>query len=781
MTCRIFAAHDRADAIVGSSRLGHNEGETRGAGRPMGARWRLALRKRAGAILPGLATLLLVLLLQAIGVSAIDSASSLLFDSYQRAKPRPYTDAAVRVIDIDDETLRRLGQWPWPRTDIADLNTRLTNAGAAAIVYDVVFSEPDRTSPANLAQRLRRQGGTNDLLKALGSLPDNDATLARAFDNSNVVLAYFLTNDGKGGQVEPKMGFAYAGSQARTGRSTYNGAIQPLPALRAAAKGLGFVSLPPDNDGIIRKAPMVSTENGALLPALSLEALRVAYQTQSVIVKSDDASAEHGGNGANMVSLKVGDSVVPTTGDGRLLMYFTARQPERVVPAWKILTGALGAAEMEKYFSGQIVLIGTSAAGLYDQKSTPLADRELGAVIHAQALEQIMSKTFLSYPDWGFGVERSALLVFGLIMVFALPWLGALRGAILGLVMVGATLLGSWEAFSQGRLLLDPVWPVLGLILVYIVETAVTFYREERQRAYIHQAFDRYLSPEMVQRIVDDPGRLELGGEERQMTVLFCDIRGFSRLSEKLTPQEIIQFLIAFLTPMCDILLERKATIDKFIGDAVLAFWNAPLDDPDQYANAARGALAMTRRLREINVEKRSADDPLWPGNVSIGIGLNAGPCCVGNMGSAQRLSYSLIGDTVNLASRIEGMTKYYGLQIAIGSELRRHLPHFAIVSLDHVKVVGRDAPEEIFALLGDESLEQEPSFRDFAARHQVMLDAYRAQDWALADRLAVEGQGAAVSCGLRKFYLLIRERVAHFTANPPGADWDGVFSATEK
>jgi adenylate cyclase len=752
----------------------------KGAGRPMGGRLRLALRKRAGAILPGLATLLLVLLLQTIGISAVNSASSLLFDSYQRAKPRPYTDAAVRVIDIDDETLRRLGQWPWPRTDIADLNTRLTNAGAAAIVYDVVFSEPDRTSPASLAQRLRRQGGTNEVLKALGSLPDNDATLAQAFDNSNVVLAYFLTNDGKGGQVEPKMGFAYAGSQARTGRATYNGAIQPLPALRAAAKGLGFVSLPPDNDGIIRRAPMVSTENGALLPALSLEALRVAYQTQSVIVKSDDASAEHGGDGTNMVSLKVGDSVVPTTSDGRLLMYFTARQPERVVPAWKVLTGALGAAQMEKYFSGQIVLIGTSAAGLYDQKSTPLADRELGAVIHAQALEQIMSKTFLSYPDWGFGAERSALLVFGLVMVFALPWLGALRGAILGLVMVGAMLVGSWEAFSQGRLLLDPSWPVLGLILIYLVETGVTYYREERQRAYIHNAFDRYLSPTLVKRIVDDPGQLELGGEERDMTVLFTDIRSFSRISEKLSPHEIIRFLIAFLTPMCDVLLERKATVDKFIGDAVLAFWNAPLDDPDQHANAARGALEMLDRLEELNRSMPGGSEP-WPGEVKIGIGLNAGRCCVGNMGSAQRLSYTLIGDTVNLASRLEGLTKYYGVRILIGSALMEKLPGFAVLPVDSVRVVGRDACETVFTLLGDETLLADPAYRAFAADHAALFAAYQAQHWDEALALMTKTAEAARGHGLDKLHALLAERIAAFRDNPPGADWDGVFSATEK
>ncbi|MDB5706731.1 MAG: adenylate cyclase [Sphingomonas bacterium] len=739
------------------------------------------LRSKGGLILPGLIVLALMLALQAIGVPAIDRVGSLLFDSYQRTKPRVYQDAGVKIVDIDDETLRRLGQWPWPRTDVAELTRRLTDAGAATVAFDIVFSEPDRTSPTRLAERMKKQGGNEGAIAALDKLPDNDAVLADTFRNANVALAFFLTDEKGGGQVEPKMGFAVAGSPPNTGKATYKGAIQPLPALRNAASGLGFVSLPPDSDGIVRKAPLISTENGQLLPSLSLEALRTAYQTQSVIVKSSDASGEYSGDGSNVVSLKVGDSEVPTTPSGQLMMYFTAPHPERIVPAWKILTGRMSPEEMQRNFQGQVVFIGTSAQGLYDLKSTPVAQTELGVVVHAQALEQIITKTFLSQPDWGKGIERTALLALGLIMAFSLPWLGATRGAILGLVMVGGMVIGSWEAFAQQRLLLDPTYPVLGLTLVYVVETALTYYREERQRAYIHQAFDRYLSPEMVKRIVDDPGRLELGGEEREMTVLFCDIRGFSRLSEKLTPQEIIQFLIAFLTPMCDILLARKATIDKFIGDAVLAFWNAPLDDPDQYANAARGALQMTRRLREINIEKRDRNDALWPGNVSIGIGLNSGPCCVGNMGSAQRLNYSLIGDTVNLASRIEGMTKYYGLQIAIGEDLRRHLPHFAILALDHVKVVGRDTPEEIFGLLGDESLEQEPAFRDFALRHAAMLDAYRAQLWAKADALAEAGQGAAVGYGLRKFYLLMRERIAHFAANPPGEGWDGVFSATEK
>jgi adenylate cyclase len=724
--------------------------------------------------------LLAVLGLQLRHVESIDRVGLLLFDSYQRLAPRPYKDAGVTVIDIDDESIRRLGQWPWPRTDIAKMTQQLTDAGALAIAFDIVFSEPDRTSPERLAERARREGAPDEVLKALRSLPDHDAVLAKTISQTPSILGYFLTKDGKGGQIEPKAGISIVGTQPRVG-DDFNGAVQPLPLLREAAPGVGILTIVPDSDGIIRRAPLIVSENGQLLPSLSVEALRLAQGAGTVKVKSSDASGERGGNGATVVEIQDGGLAVPTTDAGELWMYYTAPHPERIVPAWKILTGALSPKEIQEKFEGRIVFIGTSASGLYDLKSTPIEERAMGVDVHAQAVEQMVNQTFLALPDWGPGVERALLVLLGLVMAFSLPWLGATRGAILGLVMVGGMAAGSWFAFRDGHYLISPTYPVIALTLVYLVETALTYYREERQRAYIHQAFDRYLSPELVKRIVDDPGQLELGGEEREMTVLFCDIRGFSRLSEKLTPQEIIKFLISFLTPMCDILLGQKATIDKFIGDAVLAFWNAPLDDPDQYANAARGALAMTARLRAINVEMRGQSDTIWPGEVSIGIGLNAGPCCVGNMGSAQRLSYSLIGDTVNLASRIEGMTKYYGLQIAIGEDLRRHLPQFAIVSLDCVRVVGRDAPEEIFGLLGDESLAETAGFRDFAAKHQTMLDAYRAQDWAKAQALAEAGQSTAVGYGLRKFYLLMHDRIGHFAANPPGADWDGVFAATEK
>ena len=740
------------------------------------------LKGKSGPILLGLAGLLAVLLLQVIGFSATDRLGLLLFDGYQRAAPRPYEDAAVRIVDIDDETIRRLGQWPWPRTDVADLTRRLTAAGASAIAFDVVFSEADRTSPARIAKRMGQEGGSSQIVAALAGMPDHDAMLAQAMHEGPTVLGYFLTRDGVAAAMPPKAGIAVAGSPPDVGVAHFSNAIQPLAALQAAASGNGFVSLIGDSDGIVRKAPLIALQGDQLMPSLSLDALRTAQGAGSITVKSSDASGELGGGsgGGQMVSLKVGQFEVPTTHAGELWMYYTAPHTERVVPAWKILTGALAPAEMEREFGGRIVLIGTGAAGLRDVIATPMVDKELGVMVHAQAIEQMVLGKFLVRPDWAPGLERAVLLAFGLVLVLALPLLGAMRGAFLVAVLVGGVAFGSWSAFRQDGFLLDPTYIVLGLAAVYAVETVWTYYREERQRAYIHHAFDRYLSPDMVKRIVNDPGQLELGGEVREMTVLFCDIRGFSRLSETLGPQEIIRFLIAFLTPMCDILLGRKATIDKFIGDAIVAFWNAPLDDPDHYANAARGSLAMVERLEMLNRQPPADWPGLERGDVQIGIGLNAGPCCVGNMGSAQRLSYSLIGDTVNLASRIEGLTKLFGVKIAIGSALAAQLPGFAVLQLGRVRVVGRAGAETVYALLGDEVLAGDAAYRAFAAGHAAMFDAYHAGDWTGAASLLEAGAEAAGKFGLAKLYDILRERIAALAVSAP-ADWDGVFEATEK
>jgi adenylate cyclase len=762
---------------------GVRQPETAAAGPPPAGRrvrsgrgWRPAL---AGAV-PGILVTLLVALLHWSDLGPLRQLGLLLFDTYQRAAPRAYEPVPVRIVDIDDETIARHGQWPWPRLDMARLTEQLSGAGAAAIAFDIVFSEPDRTSPSRVAAILEANPEARGDLAAVRALADHDAIFAQALGDAPAVLGFFLAREPGPPPPVRKGGLAVAGTAPDT-VPAFAGAINPLPLLADPAAGTGFLTMTGDRDGIVRRAPLVARVKGELVPALSLEALRVAQGAGAILVRASDASGELGaGAETSVVELRVGEFVMPTDAGGELWMHYTRPVPERIVPAWKLIENRLPEDALRRLFEGHIVFVGTGAQGLRDLVSTPVSERELGVMVHAQAVEQMILGRFLKRPDWATGAERALLLLFGIGLALLLPGLGALLSGLLGAVAVAGTFALSWLAFRHWGLLLDPVAPALAASVSYVAVTAVSFWREEKARAYIRQAFDRYLSPELVERIAADPGQLELGGEDRDMTVMFLDVRGFSRLSEAMGPRDVIAFLVEFLTPMTDILLAHKATIDKYIGDAILAFWNAPVDDPDHAANAARATLAMVRRLAELNAEKAGGLGP-WPGEIRIGIGLNTGLCCVGNIGSAQRLNYSLIGDTVNLASRIEGQTKAYGVTIAMGEETARRLPGFALLELDRLRVVGRDRPETIFALLGDEALGRSPEFLALSEAHGAMLAAYRAQAWAEARAHLAAMAAAGGPFGLEKLADLYRARIDRFEQVPPGPGWDGVADAESK
>jgi len=401
--------------------------------------------------------------------------------------------------------------------------------------------------------------------------------------------------------------------------------------------------------------------------------------------------------------------------------------------------------------------------------------------VQAAAVDAILAGDSLSRPAWAKSMEwiiGISLALFALIFggQFTERWAITVPFAILISIIFS-----SWIAFSQFHFLFDPIIPLtLGGTTAATV-AALRFSDTARARAHIRRAFDRYLSPELVERIVRDPSKLELGGEERDMTVLFCDVRGFSALSERMQPQDIIQFLIGLLTPMTDILLGGRATIDKYVGDAIIAFWNAPLDDPSHAKNAADTALAMIARLTELNREMPNQSRYPWPGKVQIGIGLNSGPVCVGNMGSEHRLNYSMIGDTVNLASRIEGLTKYYGIEIALGNEIASRLDQYAIIEIDRVRVIGRLGAESIHALVGDPKIASSEPFHMTKNLINTMRAAYLGRNWDKSDDLLdllIDHSGARMFDKLISIY---RDRIARFRELPPPLDWDGVYDAQEK
>ncbi len=706
----------------------------------------------------------------------IEGLTLSVFDTYQRIKPRDQTDSPVLVIDVDEASLKSRGQWPWPRTDVAELAARLTNLGAAAIAFDIVFSEPDRTSPARLAERLKQL----DLLKEgadLNALPDNDKIFADILKQTPSIGGMILLHEPNDNRPPLKRGMSHGGTDPAIYLPRFKGATSNLKVLDAAPPGLGFFSFQPDRvDRVVRRLSLVSALEDTVYPSLVAEALRVAQNEDSIFIKSNDGSGEWvAGSADGIVLVKVGQMVIPTNEIGQMWIYYSGERPDRVMPAETIL-GADQAKlrELQAQVAGKIVLVGTSAPGLLDIRATPLNASTAGVEIHAEALEQIISGVFLTRPDWAIGAERWAMIFAALALILIMPKAGPAWCAVLGGIIILCTVTGSWIAFVRQGFLFDPVYPMVGSTAVYLTVSGMLFLTAERERRVVRRAFSQYLSPAMVEQLADDPNSLQLGGEDKELTLLFSDVRGFTSISERLSPQELTRLMNGFLTPMSDTLMEHGATIDKYIGDAIMAFWNAPLDVDGHPAKACEAALAMIARLEDVRRETGH--------DIQIGIGLNTGNCSVGNFGSSQRFNYSVLGDTVNLAARTEGLTKAYGVEILVGEKTAKAAGEFAFLEADLIRVVGKKTPERIFALLGDVNLAATPEFQGMKAAHDEGLAAYRAMDWKNAEA-AFDKALSLKSGGLarEKLQTLYKDRTATYRTSPPPRDWDGVTDATSK
>jgi len=738
----------------------------------MARRRKIRQRRRLAAVWgAGLAAMIVVIALGTTVSGPMERLRALVFDSYQWMKPRESAGAPVVVVDIDEESIARLGQWPWPRSLLARLVDRLGEAGAAAIAFDVVFPEPDRTSLGNAVAALRKAGGTVDLPDGAADL-DNDRAFAEAIGRNPVVTGLVLSQESQGKPPPPKAGFAFGGTDPRAYLAPVEGALTNLSAFDAAATGLGFFSFPPAADGVVRRVPVVEVSNGALYPMLAVESLRVAQGASGLVVRSTGASGEAETGRPAMVALKVGAFEVPTGPDGALFVYYSGAGPEARLPAAHIIEAEPGGADLRQALEGRIVLVGTSAVGLRDLVATPLANGVPGVFVHAEAIDQILGQTYLSRPDWAPGAEIVMAALLSLFVLLLAPYLAPSAGAFVA-VLVAAFAGGiSWFAFSEYRLLIDPILPAASVGATHVAATAVLLIVTERERRFVKTAFSRYLAPALVQRLADEPERLALGGETRELTILFSDIRGFTSLSEGLDPQELTRLLNDFLTPMTDILLAEDATVDKYIGDAIMAFWNAPLDVEEHPRRACVAALTMLRQLEELNAETGRA--------IEIGIGLNTGPCCVGNLGSRTRFNYSAIGDAVNIAARLEGLCKQFALPLVISQETAAGASDMMLLPVDKVRVVGRAEPLRLFTILDERDVADRAAYEALRAAHRKMLDLYVGGETeaALAALSELRGMAPARLSGLLDVY---SERLAAFRAEPPPAGWDGVFTASQK
>lgn len=704
--------------------------------------------------------LLATLLVAGVFRAPIERLGHLVFDAYQRALPRDANpDPGVALVDIDESSIAALGQWPWPRDVIGQMVDELGQMGAAAIAFDMVFSETDRTSLAPVAERLRERGVPLALPHDPEAL-DNDRDFATAIARNPVVLGLAIADETRQKLPAPKAGFSFTGDDPRDYLRHFGGGLSNLPVLTERAAGLGSFSFPPSRDNIIRTMPLVALAGRELYPSLGPEALRIAQGAQGFILKS-------GPGGVDQV--KVGALEMPSDPQGRFWIHYSGMSAAPVIPAAQLLDG--NALRHKNQIEGRIVIIGTSAIGLRDIVATPLAAAVPGMFVHAELIDQILTQSFLTRPDWARGLEVTTAVLVGLALLTILMRTGPMISGAAYLVLGGGCLLASWQAYIWYGVLLDPVLPILCLTTVFLVTTPVQLLLGNRDRRFVRQAFGRYLSPTLVSRLSEDPDALKLGGETREISVLFSDIRGFTLLAENLAPQDLTQLLNGYLTPMTQVLLQHEATIDKYIGDAIMAFWNAPLNIPDHPRKACIAALGMVAAVQQINRARGSA--------LQIGIGLHRGTACVGNLGSEQRFSYSAIGDTVNLASRIEGMTKQYGQAILVSKAVRDATPELAFIEVDRIRVIGRLEPVTLYALYGDQVLESDPNFRSRRHAHDSFLAAYRAGDFDTAEDLR-NTLATGATPALATLYEIYAARLARFRINPP-QNWDGIFEATTK
>ncbi|MBI3299770.1 MAG: adenylate/guanylate cyclase domain-containing protein [Elusimicrobia bacterium] len=717
-----------------------------------------------------------------------------VFDQYQRSAPRPYDPGlGVRVIDIDDETLAKLGQWPWPRTLLADFVARFSGQ-VRVVAFDAIFAEADRTSPRELARSL--PASLADVKARLAGLPDSDEVLARAVkaaerEGTSVMMGFSLVHEHGARLPALKRGFNISGPDVSAYLPSFTGAIVNRPLLEAAIAGNGSINSNPDLDGVIRRVSLVFRIGENLYPSLALEALRLAAGAdQNYILKSAGGSGERTyGATSGVVAVRIpvegAPLTIPTDSEGGVWLHFTDPFVPRTIPAWKLFDKGFDPAEL----GGGIAFIGTSAAGLKDLRATPRNPTAPGVELHAQIAEQVIGGHFLERPDYADQIEKIFFIVLGVLLIALMNRLGAAWCALLTAGSVSLVIWLSWQAFNGAfggrRLLFDPVLPSFVVLAVYITSTLVGYLRNEAEKRQVRGAFSRYMSPDLVEQLAQDPSRLKLGGEVREMTLMFSDIRGFTTISEQFDAHGLTTFINRYLTPMTQVVLDHGGTIDKYMGDCIMAFWNAPLEVPGHPLNACRAALAMRRDLVALNAgweaEAKAANRPFIP--IHAGIGLNTGPCCVGNMGSDMRFDYSVLGDDVNLASRLEGQSKSYGVDVVIGPNTKAAAPGFAVLELDLIKVKGKTVPVHIYTLLGDEKLAGDPRFQKLAGRHAEMLAAYRGQRWDEASALMSEcGKDAdALGLGLGKLYHLYEDRIAACRAEPPGPSWDGVFTATSK
>jgi adenylate cyclase len=725
-----------------------------------GSWWRSRSAYSLLVLIVSLACVAGLAVLRATDPFIVRAARETSFDLLQRLSPRVYVDAPVRIVDIDETSLEQMGQWPWPRDKLGEMVDRLHAAGAATIAFDFIFAEPDRLSPNRLiADETLRSALGAEQDAALPALPDNDMVFADAMRRGLVVIGF-------GGSTKPgpappvKAGFAYTGEDPNAYTVRHNGATRVLPVLGEAAAGVGSVALSGEvSFGVIRRVPIIWSDGSRLYPSLVAEALRVVQGAQTYIVHADPATG-------GVQSVRIGAFEVPTEPTGELNMHHTPPRSDRYISAADIFDNEKLTALVPE-IQGRIILVGTSATGLYDIRKTALGFSVPGVELHAQALEQIINKQFLLRHDWTEGLELLALVIGSLIVGTTTLYSGARLALLFGVGVAGLIVFGSYDALSRFNVLIDPSFPLGGGISIWFVATSFRYLTSDRERREIRGAFSHYVHPSVLKQIERNHRELRLGGENCELTVMFTDVRSFTQLSERMEPEEVVRFLNTLLGRLGTEIAAESGVIDKFIGDSVMAFWNAPLRQEDHTRRACAAGLRMRAAMHEMNASggfglpEEVAQDTA----VEIGIGINTGPACVGNVGSAERFNYSAIGDAVNVAARAEAACKDVGYDLVVSASTAETVPEFAFIEAGRVPLKGKSEPVALMILVGGEEVKASPQFTEFAERYRLLIEALRDGRRADADDAMADCRSlsAALDPKLMHFLDMIPGRVEDF------------------
>jgi len=705
----------------------------------------------------------------------VDQLSSILYDYRLRlTMPRTLDDRIV-IVDIDEKSLKEEGRWPWGRDRMALLMDKLFDKyGVAVVGFDVVFAEKDESSGLGVLQKLGQNQlkGDRSFQETLSKIRpqlEYDNLFASKIKNRKVVLGYYLTNqkDRRVSGMLPEPTFpAGAFKGHAVDFTTWNGYGANLPELQQAAASAGHFNPLVDFDGRVRRVPMLVEYGGAYYESLSLAVVRTLMgQTK---LSPGYAEARTGGYaGLEWLDLDAagGNLKIPVDSDvATFVPYRGAQGSFRYISITDVLHGRVDPAQLKD----KIILVGTTAPGLLDLRSTPVAKVYPGVEVHANMISGILDQNLKEKPAYMLGAEVVWLLLIGIALSFLLPFFTPAKAILASAFTLIVTAGLSLVAWQYGDVLMPVANSLVMIALLFALNMSYGYFVESRTKRQITGLFGQYVPSELVEEMAKHPESVSMEGESREMTILFSDVRGFTTISEGLDPKELSLLMNEFLTPLSRVVYKYRGTIDKYMGDCIMAFWGAPLPDQDHARNAILAGIEMQATLRALQPHFKERG---WP-EIRVGVGINTGRVSVGNMGSEVRVAYTVMGDEVNLASRLEGITKQYGVNIIVGENTRHLVTEFLYRELDHVRVKGKDKPVAIYepvALASEASQALHDEVRLF---HEVRR-LYRKQDWDQAELQLMNLQRMSPGIALYRIYA---ERVVYFRKNPPNADWDGVF-----